>query len=122
MGGSSAWIMSWNYTVGTWTSELSDSSKWELLDPQGPPPNMTMASATTTTNVAAGSQYTGNSGVGPLGSGGASAGGVPSSPAAPSQQQHQFPDMMKARLAVAAAAANSNNVQAQVRDTSKGTR
>lgn len=83
---------------------------------------MTMASATTTTNVAAGSQYTGNSGVGPLGSGGASAGGVPSSPAAPSQQQHQFPDMMKARLAVAAAAANSNNVQAQVRDTSKGTR
>jgi len=77
---------------------------------------MTMASGTTATNVAAaaGSQYTGNCGVGPLGSGGASAGGVPSSPAAPSQQQHQFPDMMKARLAVAAAAANSNTVQTQV--------
>jgi hypothetical protein len=71
--------------------------------------------------VAAGSQYTGNSGVGPLGSGGASAGGVPSSPAAPSQQQHQFPDMIKARLTVAAAAANSNAVQTQVRGTSHGT-
>jgi len=78
---------------------------------------MTMASATTTTNVAAGSQYTGNSGVGPLGSGGATAGGVPSSPAAPSQQQHQFPDIIKARLQ--AAAANSNTVQTQVCDTSK---
>ena len=79
-----------------------------------------MASATTTTNVAAASQYTGNSGVGPLGSGGASAGGVPSSPAAPSQQQHQFPDIIKVRLA--AAAANSNTVQTQVRDNSKTTR
>jgi hypothetical protein len=92
------------------------------IDPQGPPPNMTMASAATTTNVAAGSQYTGNSGVGPLGSGAASAGGVPSSPAAPSQQQHQFPDIMKARLAVVAAAANSNTVQTQVCDTSNSTR
>jgi hypothetical protein len=79
-----------------------------------------MASATTTTNVAAASQYTGSSGVGTLGSGGA--GGVPSSPVTPSQQQHQFPDMIKARLAVAAAAANSNAVQTQVCDTSKSTR
>lgn len=80
-----------------------------------------MASATTTTNVAAASQYTGSSGVGTLGSGGAGAGGVPSSPVTPSQQQHQFPDMIKARLAVAAAAANSNAVQTQVCDTSKST-
>jgi hypothetical protein len=80
---------------------------------------MTMASATATTNVAAGNQYTGNSGVGPLGSGGASAGAVPSSPAAPSQ--HQYPDMIKARLAVAAAAANSNAVQTQVCGTSQST-
>jgi hypothetical protein len=75
-----------------------------------------MASATTATNVAAASQYATNNGVGTAGSGGAS--GIPSSPAAPSQQQqqqqHQFPDMIKARLAVAAAAANSSTVQAQV--------
>jgi hypothetical protein len=77
-----------------------------------------MASGTATTNVAAASQYTGNSGVGTLGSGGASAGGVPSSPAAPSQQQHQFPDMIKARLT--AAAGNSNTVQTQVCNSSVG--
>ncbi|PSN48641.1 hypothetical protein C0J52_12715 [Blattella germanica] len=78
---------------------------------QGPPPNMTMASATSATNVAAASQYASNNGVGTAGSGGASAGGVPSSPAAPSQQQqHQFPELMKARLQ---AVANSTTVQSQ---------
>ena len=68
---------------------------------------MTMASATTATNVAAASQYVANNGVGAAGSGG----GVPSSPAAPSQQQHQFPELMKTRLATVA---NSTTVQSQV--------
>lgn len=85
---------------------------------------MTMASATAATNVAAASQYAANNGVGAAGSGGTSAGGVPSSPAAPSQQQqqHQFPDMIKARLAVAAAAAGSNAVQTQVCAIHQGVR
>jgi hypothetical protein len=85
---------------------------------------MTVASATTATNVAAASQYATNNGVGTAGSGGAIAGGVPSSPIAPSQQQHQFPDLMKARLAVAAAAAaaNSSTVQTQVYTTHQGRR
>jgi hypothetical protein len=85
---------------------------------------MTVASATTATNVAAASQYATNNGVGTAGSGGATAGGVPSSPVAPSQQQHQFPDLMKARLAVAAAAAaaNSTTVQTQVCTTHQGRR